>query len=115
MQIAEAEAPGAMSPGQVNQQLRSPPALGLELRLITLAALAHAEGEARQRDADTLQRHGIHGHLQALGWTGDIRPSASFKSSLCMLSSAEIFFRRLFCSRMVFIPAAIEPDFERQP
>ena len=98
MQVAETKPPGAMSAGQADQQLADPLILGLQLRLIAVAALAHAKGPACERNADALLRHGIHGHLPALGWPGYFRPSASFKSSFCMLSSANIFFRRLFSS-----------------
>ena len=72
---------------------------------------------ACERYADALPRHGFHGHIPALGWPGYFRQGASFRRSFFVLSSANIFFRHPFSSRIgdivVFIEAAMPPNFER--
>lgn len=119
MQVAKTEPPGWVSIGLADQQVADPLVLGLQLRFIALTALAHAKGPACECNADALLRHSFHGHLSALGWPRHCRPSASFRCSFCMLSSAKMLITRLFSSWMVFISVIVEvampPNFERQP
>ncbi len=98
MQKTQSEAPCLMCIRQTNQQIANPLILGLQFWAIAITGLAKAKGSASQRNADAPSPDRVLGHLPALRWSFYFFPKASFRSSFCMLSSANIFFRRLFSS-----------------
>jgi hypothetical protein len=105
IQKAQAKAPGPSHLRQANQQISNPLILLIQLGPVTIAGLADTECPAGNRNAHALSRHSFLGQFTTQGWPSYFFARASFNSSFCILSSANIFFRRRFSSSMALMSA----------
>jgi hypothetical protein len=108
IQKAQAKASSLAVGRQTHQPFHDLGALIVKLSFIAIARLADLKPAVRQRDADSLGIHRMHGHLPSLRWPYRFFPRASFSKSFCMLISAYIRFRRRFSASIVFNYDTIE-------
>ena len=93
--------------GQPLQQVCDELVLGITLRAVAKAGLAHAKSPASQRDTDALRRHCLLGQFAALNWQCHFFPSAcsgslgpvAFTRSIFKTIKAELIWRRTWETR----------------
>ena len=98
VQEAQPEAPCLAGLRQADKEIGDLIILRVSYGAIAKTGLAHPEGPAGQRYADTACRHCVPGQRPARRWPRYFFDKASRSRSACMLTSANMRFKRRFPS-----------------